>query len=148
VAQADPEDRDVPQQGCDGLARVGHGLWVTRAVGEEHAGRIPSEDVGGGGGRRHDLDVDPLTEVPQDRALDAEVVGDHERPSAVGQPVGLRGGDLVDEVDAVGARLRLRRREERGLVDDVERTERAGERAELPDLVRRRVSMPAMPGIP
>ena len=71
--------------------------------------------------------------MAQDRALDAEVVGHHERPLPVGEAVGRGGGDLGHEVDAVRARLGLGRGEQRGLVRRVERAEGAGDGADVAD---------------
>ena len=88
VAEADAEHRHVAEQPADGVDGVGHRGRVARTVGEEHAGGLAGQHVGGGGRRRHHLHVEPRGEVAQDRALDAEVVGDDERPLSVGEAVG------------------------------------------------------------
>ena len=49
---------------------------VAGAVGQEHAVGRAGEHVGGRGRGGHDLDGAERGEVAQDRALDAEVVGD------------------------------------------------------------------------
>ena len=66
-------------------------------------------------------------EVAQDRALDAEVVGDHAERRVARRPTtyGSVGGDGGDEVDAVGGRRGRGRGAHRGLVG----AERAGQRA-------------------
>ena len=99
---------------------------------------------------RHDLDRAERGEVAQDRALDAEVVGDDRArrrrlPSCT--VYGSARGDLGDEVDAVGARLGRGRGAQRRPptavpnapgIAPVSRSSR----------VSRRVSMPAMPLMP
>ena len=87
------------------------------------------------------------TEVAQDRALDAEVVGDDpERRVLAADGVGLGGGDVGDEVDAVGAGLGAPRRHVTAVssVPNAPGMAPASRRWR----VSRRVSMPAMPGTP
>ena len=136
VPEADAEDRDVPEQPRDRVAGVRHGGGIARAVGEEHPGGLAGQDVGGGRRRGHHLHVEPRREVAQDRALDAEVVGHHERTRTVGEAVGIARGHLGDEVDPVGAGLCTRGREERRLVGGVEGSERTRDGADGADATR------------
>ena len=134
VAEADAEHRHVAEQPADGVDGVGHRGRVAGAVGEEHAGRLAGEHVGGGGRRRHHLHVEPGGEVAQDRALDAEVVGDHERALPVGQAVG--GSGVVtwatrSTPSVPGSACAAA--QQRGLVGDVERPEGAGDGADVAD---------------
>ena len=89
VAEADAEHRHVAEQPADGVDGVGHRRPGRPGPLERNTpAGCASEHVGGGGRRRHHLHVEPRREVAQDRALDAEVVGDDERPLPVGQAVG------------------------------------------------------------
>jgi len=73
-------------------------------------------------------------ELIDDRALDPEVVGDHEQTRVVGADgVGLGCGHLGDEVTPVGATVGLGGREERLAVGN---TERARHRACRADVAR------------
>ena len=83
VAQADAEDRHLAQQPADGLHGVAHRGRVARAVGEEDAvglqgQRLLGRPVGGDDG---DLATDG-GQIPEDAALDAEVVGHHAEAQA------------------------------------------------------------------
>ncbi len=119
VAEADPEDGNVPDQVADGVDGVGDGGGVARAVGQEDPVRAAGQDVVGGRRRGDDVDGCDFRQEPQDACLDAEVVGD-DRQRPVTHPVLDRGGDLLDQVDAVGAGLVVGRPLEGQLVGGAE----------------------------
>ena len=112
---------------------VRHHLGVARAVRQEHAVGAHRQDVGGTRVGADDVDVAVVRQAERDVALHPEVDG-HDAAAAVGidggDRVADRCGDGADEVDAVGAGLRLRRGEElvvRG------RPERTGNRPVIAD---------------
>ncbi len=161
VAETDPEDRDLTEQAADRVDGVRHGRRVAGPVRQEHAIGPAGEDVGCGRRCRHHLDPGEAAEVAQDGALDAEVVGDDERPPAttLDHAVGVDsvdgvtidcldhvrpiGGDLGDEVDAIGAGLGARRVQQIGLAD---RSERARQRAGVADQPRQAAGVDATDG--
>ena len=128
------------------LSRVLDRRRIAGAVREEHAVGLAREHVGRRRGRGHHLDLATgLHELVEDRALDAEVVRDHEQARVVrAHRVGLGGRDLGDEIAPVGAAVGLGGREQRVAVGDTERPGIAP--ASRMWRVRRRVSMPGDPG--
>jgi hypothetical protein len=93
---------------------------VAGTVRQEDAVGLASQDLGGRGGGGHDLDGGELAELGEDRALDAEVVGDDPTRSRADR-VGRGARDHGDEVDAVGAGLGGCRGRHRSLVGRAER---------------------------
>ena len=81
VPEADPEDRHLAEQAADRVDGVRHGRRVAGSVRQEHPVGLAGEDVGRRRRGRNDLDPGEAGEVAQDRALDAVVVGDDERPA-------------------------------------------------------------------
>ena len=147
VAEADAEDRHLAEQLADRLDGVGHLSRVARPVGQEDAVGLASQHVGRRRRGRDDVDRAEAGEVAKDRPLDAEVVGD-DRERAIGADrVRRRRGDGGDEIDA--RRCPVRRSPRRA------RSPRSSAGPKAPGIapvsrirrVRRRVSMPLMPGM-
>ena len=130
MPEADPEDRNCAEQAVDRIDGIRHLLGIAWTVRQEHALRIARQHVGRGRGCGHDLDGGQRSEVAQDRALDAEVVGHHAQ-RAVADRVRLGRRHSGDEVDARCAGLRGRGGLQCGLVG---RAERAGHRPGVADV--------------
>ena len=79
MAEADAEHRHLAEQPADGVGGVGDRGGVAGTVGEEHAVGLAGEHVGGAASTPGTTSTVAAgaDEVAQDRALDAEVVGDH-----------------------------------------------------------------------
>ena len=90
---------------ADGLDRVRHHRRVPGSVGQEHAVRLPGQDVGRGRAGRHHLDCPEPGELAQDGPLDAEVVGHDPERAAADDGVRPVRRHLVHEVDPDRPRL-------------------------------------------
>ena len=77
VAQADAEDRDLPQDRPDRLHDVGEGRRIAGAVGEQDPVGLKGEDLLSRRRRRQDEDLAaPPLQIPEDVVLDAAVQDD------------------------------------------------------------------------
>ena len=101
VAEADAEERDAGgQHGPQQLDRALGGAGIAGPVGEEHAVRLPSDDLLDGRGGRDHMDLDaPLGHPVRSHRLDAQI--DRDDPEARfavgGDDVAAVGGDLVGQ---------------------------------------------------
>ncbi len=77
MAEANPEDGHLAQEGLDRLDGVGDRGRIARAIAQEYAIRLAGQDLFRGRLRRHDGDVAAMRDQqPQNVLLDAVIEGD------------------------------------------------------------------------
>ena len=119
MAEADTEDRDLPEE-LRKLIDDRAGLFgIPGAVGEEHPVGVHRQDLFCRGVRRNDGDRADLAEMAQHCGLHTEVVG-HDLPGSAADRVRLGCGHQTDKVDTGRAGFGLGRGQQGGMVGGTE----------------------------